>query len=365
MSDHERPAVVRFRSACPDLAAYQDRHAVEYKRSGVFVPSSRPDARPVGTRVHLKIELADRTVAYSGGAIVVEHVRDGGRVGYVLRPDEVTIEVELEEGERGAVPPTAIPTSTPAPRAPPRPELLDLLFGEDAPAPAPSAPAPGAPASDPFGAPAAAVASAADPFAAASEPAVVALPARGPDAHAPGPVDAAPGAPPQGDADPGRPPGPPAERSEVALLALPRPSLAARLTRPNAIAAVAVLALAAAGAVAAQRHATEVESAFAARLSGADERIRAGRLAVPVGDAALDHLAEARRLLPEDPRLASRGKALADALEALGRRAVERGDLDEAAAHYRGALRADPARASARAQLETIARIAPRRRDVR
>jgi tetratricopeptide (TPR) repeat protein len=97
------------------------------------------------------------------------------------------------------------------------------------------------------------------------------------------------------------------------------------------------------------------EAAFADEIRASDERIQAGRLAGARGDTALDHLAAARELLPDDPRLASRSRLLADKFEELGGRAASRGDLQEAVVHYEAALRADPAREAVRKQLEAIA----------
>lgn len=121
-----------------------------------------------------------------------------------------------------------------------------------------------------------------------------------------------------------------------------------------------VLSAAGVGFAVGQRRSVEAEASFVSEISTADDRVRTGRLAAPVGDSALDHLDAARRILPGDLRVTSRGKLLADTFESLGRHALARGDLKEAAVHFTSALRADPNRASARAQLETLARISPR-----
>jgi hypothetical protein len=455
---HVSPSVIRARTSCPDLAAYRDRYAAEYATRGIFIPSTRPQTRPLGTRVHLKIELADGALGYSGAASVIEHVREGARVGYLLHLDgEIAA---ASDAARAATPPrsststatatptptataTATPASTPtptaavkartptppprstpapahvigrvaltpaprpaeaavavpapagtpataaaqrppegAPGAPtasatPRPDVLDALFGaeesasarvaepepprdpfgaDDAPPPDPfsptppparATPVPEVPPAAEFVAAGAARLSEADLFADAGAP-----------AEAPG-------------ADPSQPTPTPTlslEQTDGASLSaplrLPRPPLRVRLARHKV--AVAAAAIVLAGAViavrGAQRRGAAAEAAFAAEISQVDDRVQAGRLAAPVGDAALDHLEVARRLLAADPRLTSRAKALADTFESLGRHALARGDLQEAGAHYRSALRADPGRASAQAQLETIARTASRRR---
>lgn len=450
MTAQASPSVIRARTSCPDLAAYRDRYATEYATHGIFIPSTRPQARPLGTRVYLKIELADGALGYSGAASVIEHVREGARIGYLLHLDE-----ELAEGASTPTPtpvptatstptatartpppgrpartPTPPPRSTPAPAhaigrvaltpaprpadaaaalpapartpagaavqrppeaspaaptasATPRPDVLDALFGTEEPAPARTAepePEP-EPARDPFGA---ADTPPPDPFSPTPPPAPRATPllevpppevlvavgaARLSEADlfadAGAPAAEAPGAAPS---EPTPTPTLSLEQTDGASLSaplrLPRPPLRARLARHKVAVAAAALALAGAVIVAraVQRRSAAAEAAFAAEIARVDDRVQAGRLAVPAGDAALDHLEAGRRLLAADPRLTSRAKALADAFESLGRHALGRGDLQEAGAHFRSALRADPGRASAQAQLETIARTAPRHR---
>lgn len=227
----------------------------------MFVPAGRIAPRPVGTRVHLDIELRDRTVAYSGPAVVSEHVDEPTRSGLVL----------------------SLVRPAPAVRDVPAPEVTLEL---DLPGGAAAAPAP----------------------AATSAP----EPRRGPRA--------------------------------------------ARTLWLAAAAAAALVAAVAGGAafVRAQRRAAVLDAAFSDAIRVADERLRAGRLVAPGGDSALDHLLAARALRPGDTRVLARLEMMADTFESLGRRAMARGDLQEAAAHLSGVVRADPGRDWARAELERV-----------
>lgn len=223
----------------------------------MFVPAGRIAPRPVGTRVHLDIELRDRTVAYSGPAVVSEHVDEPTRSGLVL----------------------SLVRPAPAVRDVPAPEVtleLDL----------------------------------------------------------PGGAAAAPASAPE-----------------------PRRGRRAARTRWLAAAAAAALVAAVAGGAAfvrAQRRAAVLDAAFSDAIRVADERLRAGRLVAPGGDSALDHLLAARALRPGDTRVLARLEMMADTFESLGRRAMARGDLQEAAAHLSGVVRADPGRDWARAELERV-----------
>lgn len=416
------PSVVRLRTTCPDLGAYRGRYEAEYALNGIFIPSRRPESRPVGARVHLKVELADRTLGYSGGAVVVRHVRDGRRVGYLLQLDDsspdpfapVAAETppptappaaapacgpcdavlpdlpdladdvpdlaeaaaaeaaeELRDAELGEVgaapePGRAVETGPALPGAgrelevelevepppPPRPAVLgDVLFPEAATAGGPEALIPTMTIAELVPAPA----SPADPGAAAPG----SVPASGAVAEQP-PEAAAAGARPR-DEDATFDLGAAVDDALSAARSAPAPR-----PRPRR-GALALIALAVAGAmlvagVAESRRRAAAERAFAAAIARADDRLQAGRLAAPRGDSALDFLEAARSELPGDPRLTARGKALADALESFGERALARGDLREAAAHFEAALRAEPARATARDHLETIARLQPTRR---
>lgn len=116
-------------------------------------------------------------------------------------------------------------------------------------------------------------------------------------------------------------------------------------------AAAALMAIIASGTLWSHR---QDNAAVAAQVSLADERIAAGRLAGPSGDEALDHLLSARALRPDDPRVMERLNALAAKFEQLGDRALERGDAAEAAAHYQGAVLAEPGRSKASSRLKEI-----------
>jgi hypothetical protein len=101
---------------------------------------------------------------------------------------------------------------------------------------------------------------------------------------------------------------------------------------------------------AAREHSARVDE----QLRIADLRLLEGRLASAGGDSALDHLLEAKGLAPNDGRVATRLKLLADKFEQLGARAVARKNLREASVHFKAALMADPARADARAKLDEL-----------
>jgi hypothetical protein len=298
------PPAVRVLLSCGSLEEYRERLEPRYAANGIFIPSGRIRSRPVGSRIQLKLELGDGTLAYSGGAVVAAVVEAQERPGCILsldragappRPDAVTVELELA--------------------------------------------APGLAASD--------------------------------DVAADGIERGAPELAGDGAASPG--PAPAVQRHPVSLRLLPTPTPAlATVTAPLpvrsraphparrlaiALAAIAAtLACAAGGAalVRAHRRAAVVEAAFSDAIREADDRLRAGRLALPLGDAALDHLLTARALRPRDGRVETRLEMLADTFESLARRAVVRGDLDEAAAHLGGTLRADPRRDWARGELERV-----------
>ncbi|MGB8932831.1 MAG: hypothetical protein WCC48_16420, partial [Anaeromyxobacteraceae bacterium] len=91
-----------------------------------------------------------------------------------------------------------------------------------------------------------------------------------------------------------------------------------------------------------------------AELRLADQRLREGRLAGG-GDSALDHLLAAKGAQPADPRVAARLTLVADKFEQLGAGALTRQNFGEAAVHFEAALKADPARESARKRLAEIA----------
>jgi hypothetical protein len=271
---------------------------------------------------------------------------------------------------------TAPAVGAPGQDAVPRPDLFELLFGDDAGAepPLPDLPAAAAraDAADPFSSSSGAdpfIVDDCDPFADARPAPSRACAGDGACAAAATPAETSPAVsfthrPAPGAGQRGVDPDDETRRISRSPAPTPsRPLLPARLARHRRVLAAAVLA-AVAGVpvqlVAAGHDDAGVEHAFTAELAAADDRLAAGRIATPAGDAALDHLEAARSLLPEDGRLTSRARTVAGTLEALGEHALARGDLPEARAHFTGALRADPGRPSVRAKLETIARIAPR-----
>ncbi len=92
----------------------------------------------------------------------------------------------------------------------------------------------------------------------------------------------------------------------------------------------------------------------ARELALVDQRMDHGRLVGPGGDEALDHLAIARRLEPQDPEVRRRSQALSDVLVRLARDAQAHGDRAELAAKLQAALLADPGRAALAQELQTL-----------
>ncbi|MBI3183923.1 MAG: protein kinase [Myxococcales bacterium] len=119
-----------------------------------------------------------------------------------------------------------------------------------------------------------------------------------------------------------------------------------------AVAALLVLALGGGGFLGVRSY--RREAAFASRIALADERIASGRLVGAGGDEALDHLLEARKARPDDPRALERVRSLADKFEELGQLALSREDRAEAAVHFEASLKADPGRAKPAQRLEEI-----------
>jgi hypothetical protein len=388
--------VVRVRLSCPSLEEYRSSLASHHAVQGIFIPSGRSRPRAIGSRVHLKIELGDRTLAYTGGAVVVADADTHGRPGLILNLEEVehghrpTRALALDPpgpGSSTAPPPVAraprwawpsdeiFASPDPAPREPVDPEPADAAGLEEVeaeliePEPADAAgleeveaeliepePQPAAEAeAEPSGwteaaKPAPPPAGTWPALAASSEGTLPRLArARSVLAAIPEPPPVLARARPVLAATPEETPPP-----HAVPVATPR-----RLGRALAIVLVAVVVvpgLAGGAAVARQqrRRAAAVEAAFARSVELADERILQGRLALPRGDAALDHLLAAGNVRSDDRRVTARLELLADTFETLAGRALLRGDLDEAAAHLAGALRADPRRDRARAELERV-----------
>jgi len=126
----------------------------------------------------------------------------------------------------------------------------------------------------------------------------------------------------------------------------------ARVQRAAIGAAVAAMAIAAL-VFALLGHVGQPDAAAAAKLAAADRLLSEGR--IHGKDGALEHLLAAKRLRPDDPATATRLSKLADLLEALGARALERGDLAVARVHHAAAELAAPDRASIHAKLEALA----------
>jgi hypothetical protein len=311
-ADGPLPAL-RVRVPCANEAEYRRDRAARFAESGLFVPT--PRAREPGSRVHLKIELLDGSVAYSGDAVVASRVSDGRRTGLVLR-------------------------LAPAGAAPPPPAAGEDWLGKDL---FSVLDEPGGDASPPLPAPARApVTATAAPAVARDGRAGLEDPSR-PDRRAAAPSPA------------------PEPRAEPAPLVRPSTDRAAALRRSALAAGAAVLLVAVAVAAAisltvgTRRRGAELERAFAEEIRTADVQLEAGRLAGAGADSALGHLQAARALKPGDRRVTSRLQLLRDTLEELGQRALVRGDVEEATAHYRAVLEADPGHATARARLDELA----------
>ncbi len=130
---------------------------------------------------------------------------------------------------------------------------------------------------------------------------------------------------------------------------------AARVRRAAIAAALAAVVLAA-GALLVRAVSPPFtrQAAAAAHVDAADRLLTAGRLTGEGG--ALEHLLAAKRLRPDDVATSARLERLADLLETLGARAIDRGDLAVASVHLEAARLASPARASIGAKLAAVAR---------
>ncbi|MBK7860352.1 MAG: protein kinase [Archangiaceae bacterium] len=112
------------------------------------------------------------------------------------------------------------------------------------------------------------------------------------------------------------------------------------LARGLALAAVLVLTLGGWGLAGVWSKARELS----AHLTWYDERVASGALSGPGGDTALDHLAAARALSPQDGRVLQRSQSLGQVFQLLADKALARGDDAEAAVHLQALLLADPDR---------------------
>jgi len=368
-----RLPALRVRLPCEDEKDFYARLADGIAEKGLRVPTA--NLRPVGTRVRVALEFRDAGTV-SGEAIVDAHVEGGARpamnvrfVRFDRRPDDGgpahtpagtpvrSVSAPAAEAPRPAPaePPApspetsfaslldgeeAAPGGAPRPKAPqPETSFASLLDGEEA---APAGASPGKAA--PTGAPPAEKLELLFPDepARAAEPTPPPFPGSGP-ARAPSRA-----------AQPPRPGG------------LPRASRRALLA---AAAAAAVGVLGVLGYFVVPRSppppvpgtaAPAADGALEAHIGAADRRLADGRLGG--ADGALEHLLAAKALRPQDPRVAERLSLLADTLETLGARALERRNAAEAEVHLAAAEQAAPGRESIRAKLEALAKI-PRTRE--
>lgn len=348
--------VVRLKIPCADGREFLEKFAGRFVQNGIFVPVGHP--RPVGSRIHLKLEFRDGTVGVSGSALVTGQ-GTFEKPGMVLRFTALhpeSIQFDLSPLRVPARPPPVVPKPAPAagggladqlfgsgeegdePLGSPRPlevrtSAVRLKLRETSRQPDPRAagPAEESDRSIPQAPPAHPQAAAAEPDVA--EPDAVEAGAAGAGTVDPDAVEpAAAEAPPSRGAAPAR-----AVRVGVAVAVL-------------ALGMAVAAGLAVAGTFASRRSAQRLE----AEMQAADASMRQGRLVRPAGDSALDHLLAARELSPADERPARRLKALADTFEQLGFRAAAKGELREAAFHLEAAVRADPGRARAVQKLREV-----------
>ncbi len=296
-------SLVRVKLGCKDEADFQRRFAGTLANKGLFVPSA--NARPVGSKVLLKIELGAGLWVVAD-AVVAKHAVQAKKPGMSLtltrlHPESVQFRLEGEPEEvmeAEPLPQTPLPPSEPsAPAASPEPKSLDSLF--DVPNEIP------------------------EELREESGRAV----------------------------DPGE------RRAEVPLTS------SARLPRKWLLvgAGAALLCVVVGGVVVAssgsRRGAARDKPAadpVADELKVADERLAAQRLVGPSRDEALDHLLAAKALAPGDPRVLTRLSALADRFEAQAKQALEAGDKADAAAALQAAVLADPSRTQTAQALEEL-----------
>lgn len=290
-----QPLTFRVKIPCSDEREFRERFAPKYVANGIFVPSQEP--KPVGTRVRIKLELRTGVVLVVGDAMVTSRTTPdkSDKPGMTMRitalhPESIKFDLS-PHGAKAATPEMAPATAPPPSKG----------SGEAKPAKAAQAPI---------------------------------LFEGSLDEVTPEPSPVEPPSPP-----------PPAAARGGRRLAIP-------------IAAAVGVALLAATALAVARRGPGPADASAARASAelriADQRLREGRLAGAGGDSALDHLLAAKGAAPGDPRVAARLSLLAEKFELLGASALARKNLGEAAVHLDAALRADPARASARKKLAEL-----------
>lgn len=337
-----RLPALRVKLPCQDEREFFARLADAIAEKGLRVPT--PNLRPVGSRVRVVLEFRDGETV--GGEGVVDAHLEGERPGMNVRlvrferqpPREVP--VPTPSGPIPALTPLPIP-ATPAassePPAPPAPESsFESLFEDE---PEPAAPPDPTPIPRP--------------------------PVDGTDDLEPlydvpaAPAEATPG--PEAAPAPRRTSVPPSTRRAVlASVAVGAAVVVAALAytlsrRPATDDGAARAAPVPAPAAVAPAAAPPIDPRIAERIALADRRAAEARLAGP--DGALEHLLAAKGLRADDPRVTERLALLADTLEALGARALERGDAAEARVHLAAASRAAPERTSISEKLEALANV--------
>ncbi len=300
---------LRVKVPCDDERDFYARLADRIAANGLRVPLDQP--RLVGTRVSVALEFRNGGML-SGEGVIDAHVRLDERPGINVRflrldpPGELPAPPQPRTYSRPA-PPAAAPKPTPAPPSEPSDSPLESPFE--------SPPEAGSRAED-----------------------------DGPFANV---VD---------EALPGeRPAFPESLTGSAEIIAQVRQRIA-RVERA-AIAMGAVALTLALGGYAIARHLgtpPSPDAAVAAHVEAADRLLSEGRLTGEHG--ALEHLLAAKRLRPADPATRARLVRVADVLESLGARALERGDAAVASIHLASAKLAAPDRQSIRAKLERLDR---------
>jgi len=349
MSAPQRLPALRVKLPCQDEKEFFARIADTIAEKGLRIPSS--NLRPVGTRIRLVLEFRNAQ-SVTGEGVVDAHVA-GARPTMnirILRFERSQPGAGPAPGQAAAAAPAQAVTPAPAepvadaPAAaarPPAPETsFASLFEEGRKTPAPTAgdDIPRPPPDDTR----------------------QLEPLHGEGAAPAPPGDAAREVPPEPTPGPARASA--AAREEGALPAASRRAIVAAAIAATVL-VVAVLAYSFARGPSspavppppAPAAPAALDTRLADGIALADARLSEGRLAGP--DGALDHLLAAKALAPDDPRVKERLALLADTLEKLGARALERGDVAEAEVHLAAALQAAPDRASVREKLDSLARV--------
>jgi hypothetical protein len=359
----------RLKLPCADEREFRERFLQKYVSRGIFVPSERP--KPVGTRLRLKLEIKGGAVLVSGDGMVTSVTQPGpnAKPGMTVRLTALHPEsIQFSLSPSGNAPPAPRPPATPPTAARPAlspPPLRAPAAPPKLAAPTPPPPPPASRASDdeglfdlsdpipetPHAAPDEGVMSSTEP--AIPVPFELLEPEEARDLER----EQAAGSP-----APTPPPGASSAGPSAPIGAARRrlPSLRVLVLLGFAIAVVAAVAIG--GTVASRKAETarRERARIDALLRVADQRLLEGRLAAAKGDSALDHLLEAKGAAPDDERVVTRLKLLADKFEQLGDRALARKNQREAAVHFKATLMADPTRARAREKLDDIEAKAPR-----